>query len=58
MYEMYTFGKVPYTTMNHDEVLVFLQEGKRLERPEDMPENLYEIVTTCWMEKPEERLKI
>src|SRR3569833_3173458 len=55
IYEVFTFGKIPYTTMNHDEVLTFLQEGKRLDRPENMTEEIYELCRRCWEERPENR---
>uniref|UniRef100_A0A914E1A8 receptor protein-tyrosine kinase n=1 Tax=Acrobeloides nanus TaxID=290746 RepID=A0A914E1A8_9BILA len=40
MYEVFSLGKVPYAVMNNDDVLEFLQEGKRLERPEFSSEGL------------------
>jgi serine/threonine protein kinase len=49
-YEMFTLGQVPYATLDHNEVFEFLKSGKRLERPEAMPEEVYEIVRTCWEE--------
>uniref|UniRef100_A0A914EQQ5 Protein kinase domain-containing protein n=1 Tax=Acrobeloides nanus TaxID=290746 RepID=A0A914EQQ5_9BILA len=55
LYEVYTFGKVPYTTMNHDEVLKFLQEGKRLDCPEGMPTELYDLAMQCWEESSQNR---
>uniref|UniRef100_A0A914E5T0 Protein kinase domain-containing protein n=1 Tax=Acrobeloides nanus TaxID=290746 RepID=A0A914E5T0_9BILA len=55
IYEMFAYGLVPYTTMHHDEVLAFLQEGNRLGCPEDMPNELYEITRKCWEENPDDR---
>lgn len=52
---MFAYGLVPYTTMHHDEVLAFLQEGNRLGCPEDMPNELYEITRKCWEENPDDR---
>uniref|UniRef100_A0A914CSM9 Protein kinase domain-containing protein n=1 Tax=Acrobeloides nanus TaxID=290746 RepID=A0A914CSM9_9BILA len=49
MYEMFTFGSVPYINMNNDELLVFLQTGERLERPNNISDELYEIMLSCWI---------
>uniref|UniRef100_A0A914EAZ9 Protein kinase domain-containing protein n=1 Tax=Acrobeloides nanus TaxID=290746 RepID=A0A914EAZ9_9BILA len=56
MYEMFSLGKVPYATMNNDDVLEFLQENdKRLECPENTPANAYDIMRMCWKKEPDER---
>lgn len=55
MHEVFTFGQVPYVTMNHDEVFEFLKSGRRLAQVEDMPDDLYEITMECWEETPENR---
>jgi serine/threonine protein kinase len=55
MYEVFSLGKVPYAVMNNDDVLEFLQEGKRLERPEFSSEGLYDIMKKCWKKEVESR---
>lgn len=56
MYEMYSLGKEPYGNMESREVLTFLNEGKRLERPEFMQEEkLEQMMKNCWEEDPVER---
>uniref|UniRef100_A0A914ER02 Protein kinase domain-containing protein n=1 Tax=Acrobeloides nanus TaxID=290746 RepID=A0A914ER02_9BILA len=48
VYEVFTFGSIPYANMNNDEMLVFLQAGNRLERPNNVCDELYEIMKSCW----------
>uniref|UniRef100_A0A914E0H7 Protein kinase domain-containing protein n=1 Tax=Acrobeloides nanus TaxID=290746 RepID=A0A914E0H7_9BILA len=55
MYEIFSGGKVPYTTMSNDEMLEFLQEGNRLSCPEETPEEVYEIMLQCWNQEPVNR---
>uniref|UniRef100_A0A914EI63 Protein kinase domain-containing protein n=1 Tax=Acrobeloides nanus TaxID=290746 RepID=A0A914EI63_9BILA len=55
MYEMFTFGQIPYASMNNDELLVFLQSNGRLERPVNMTEELCEIMYSCWIKDMEKR---
>ena len=55
MYEVFTCGKVPYENMNNDELIVFLQSGWRLERPENMDDICYGIMMSCWNKVPAER---
>ena len=34
---------------------MFIKEGGRLDCPENCPPEVYEIMKTCWYERPEER---
>jgi hypothetical protein len=34
LFELFSFGQMPYAGMENAEILPFLQEGKRLDRPE------------------------
>ena len=55
MYEVFTFGEIPYATMNNDELVMFLKSGARLELPNNMDVGLYEIMLSCWREDLKER---
>ena len=33
-------------------------DGKRLDKPESMSQNTYELITQCWCQVPKERLEI
>uniref|UniRef100_A0A914E2J5 receptor protein-tyrosine kinase n=1 Tax=Acrobeloides nanus TaxID=290746 RepID=A0A914E2J5_9BILA len=55
MYEVFTFGGIPYATMNNDELVMFLKSGARLELPNNMDFDLYEIMLSCWREDLQKR---
>uniref|UniRef100_A0A914DBG1 Protein kinase domain-containing protein n=1 Tax=Acrobeloides nanus TaxID=290746 RepID=A0A914DBG1_9BILA len=56
LYEIFTSGETPYKGIEqqHD-LLDFLNEGKRLERPSFCPENIYNLMASCWFYDPNER---
>lgn len=48
MYETFSLGRVPYNTLNNDQITDFLESGQRLERPEFASEEMYRIMLSCW----------
>jgi len=50
LYELITHGSCPYPTMSNAQVLEALQTGYRMPRPMGCPEQLYEIMSSCWLE--------
>lgn len=56
LWEMYSFGQLPYGEMSGGEVIRMLEEeNKRLERPEACPDHTYSLMLQCWDLKPEKR---
>ncbi|XP_060899952.1 tyrosine-protein kinase Lyn isoform X3 [Labrus mixtus] len=55
LYEIITYGKIPYPGMTKGEVMSSLQHGYRMPQPNGCPAELYEIMMTCWRNKPEDR---
>ncbi|XP_062337359.1 tyrosine-protein kinase Lyn isoform X2 [Osmerus eperlanus] len=55
LYEILTYGKIPYPGMSNGEVMTSVQRGYRMPRPENCPSELYDIMSTCWKTKPEDR---
>ncbi|XP_063779811.1 tyrosine-protein kinase Lyn isoform X1 [Pseudophryne corroboree] len=55
LYEIITYGKIPYPGMSNADVMSALQRGYRMPRMENCPEELYDIMKQCWKEKAEER---
>jgi serine/threonine protein kinase len=56
MYEMFTYGKVPYPDFfDKDTIVNFLLRGQRLECPETVGDEIYQIMLQCWAENPDER---
>lgn len=44
-----------FSGMTNPEVIRALERGYRMPRPEHCPEELYNIMTRCWKNRPEER---
>lgn len=55
MYEIFTIGGSPYPRVDVKALSSLLQEGYRMPRPPHLDEKLYEVMRSCWTEKPEER---
>uniref|UniRef100_A0A3Q3XQK5 Tyrosine-protein kinase n=1 Tax=Mola mola TaxID=94237 RepID=A0A3Q3XQK5_MOLML len=55
LYEIITYGKIPYPGMTKGEVISSLQRGYRMPRPDNCPTELYDIMMSCWNHKPEDR---
>ncbi|MED6287115.1 hypothetical protein CHARACLAT_013163 [Characodon lateralis] len=55
LYEIITYGKIPYPGMTKGEVMSSIQRGYRMPQPENCPSELYDIMMSCWKNKPEDR---
>lgn len=55
LWEIGTLGGFPYPTVSNHELLTYLIEGRRLERPENCSEHLYRLMLACWSEAPADR---
>lgn len=53
--EIVTYGRTPYPGMSNPEVIRALERGYRMQRPDNCPEELYDIMMKCWKNKPEDR---
>ncbi|XP_036006842.1 tyrosine-protein kinase Lck [Fundulus heteroclitus] len=53
--EIVTYGRIPYPGMSNPEVIQNLERGYRMPKPENCPDELYDIMQECWRERPEER---
>ncbi|XP_070547828.1 tyrosine-protein kinase receptor Tie-1-like [Ptychodera flava] len=58
LWEICSLGCTPYETLLEDDVKNFIQAGKRLDIPPGCAETLYQIMTSCWIDIPDERLKV
>ena len=56
LYEIITFGQVPYPGMTNEVVLEVLQQGYRMPCPPGCPDKLYNIMIHCWHKEPANRL--
>ncbi|XP_062901648.1 tyrosine kinase, non-receptor, 2b isoform X5 [Mobula hypostoma] len=56
LWEMYTYGQEPWVGLNGSQILHKIdKEGERLQRPEDCPQDIYNVMLQCWAHKPEDR---
>ncbi|XP_065081203.1 insulin-like receptor isoform X2 [Ochlerotatus camptorhynchus] len=55
MWEMATLASQPYQGLTNDQVLRYVIEGGVMERPENCPDSLYELMRRCWQHRPTAR---
>ena len=55
LYELITYGRIPYPKMSNIQILEAVERGYRMSPPANCPELLYEIMTECWKRNPESR---
>ncbi|XP_035277811.1 tyrosine-protein kinase SRK2 [Anguilla anguilla] len=55
LYEIITFGQMPYPTMTNYQVVQKLPTGYRMPCPSNCPAVLYNIMMECWKENEQER---
>ncbi|XP_066475599.1 activated CDC42 kinase 1 isoform X2 [Tiliqua scincoides] len=56
LWEMFTYGQEPWVGLNGSQILHKIdKEGERLTRPEDCPQDIYNVMLQCWAHKPEDR---
>ena len=55
MHEMFSFGQISYANVNNDELIVFVQFGRRSESPKNMGIELSGVMFSCWDRDPEAR---
>ncbi|KAM3185782.1 hypothetical protein ACTXT7_005686 [Hymenolepis weldensis] len=55
VWEIYSFGSLPYSDVPGHKLSALLQEGKRLDTPVDTPSKMATLMEHCWKLKPEER---
>ncbi|WAR25287.1 MET-like protein [Mya arenaria] len=55
LWELLTRGMCPYPAVDNWDMMRFLKDGRRLEKPDFCPEEMYQIMFRCWSWEPEER---
>nr|XP_029729484.1 fibroblast growth factor receptor 3-like [Aedes albopictus] len=55
LWEIGTLGGYPYPTVSNHELLEFLHNGNRLDRPENCSTELYDLMLHCWMAETDDR---
>uniref|UniRef100_A0A673W372 Tyrosine-protein kinase n=1 Tax=Salmo trutta TaxID=8032 RepID=A0A673W372_SALTR len=54
-FSIITYGRIPYPGMTNPDVIRNLDRCYRMPCPEGCPGELYDLMMTCWKERPEER---
>lgn len=59
LYEMISYGRVPYPGKDNTETLMFIRDGGRMNKPTgcpvECPQKLFDVMLHCWKQVPEER---
>ncbi|NXX68203.1 FRK kinase, partial [Spizella passerina] len=55
LFEIITYGQMPYHGMPGHQVIQLLDNGYRLPQPETCPAPLYRMMEKCWNAEPDER---
>ncbi|OQR68809.1 tyrosine-protein kinase CSK-like, partial [Tropilaelaps mercedesae] len=55
LWEIYSFGRVPYPRIPLAEVVRHVDKGYRMEAPEGCPPEIYTLMQRAWHREPEER---
>ncbi|KAM7536546.1 hypothetical protein Aperf_G00000087609 [Anoplocephala perfoliata] len=56
VWEIYSFGSLPYSDIPSNKLKSSLKEGKRLDAPINTPNKMLELMNDCWKYEPKERL--
>ncbi|XP_060900284.1 activated CDC42 kinase 1-like isoform X2 [Labrus mixtus] len=56
LWEMFTHGQEPWLGLNGSQILHKIdKEGERLPKPEDCPQDIFNVMQQCWAQKPDDR---
>ena len=55
MWELYTNGKAPYTLLSNEVTMEYVIGGKRLDKPDECPSDVWDIVQSCWAKEADDR---
>ncbi|XP_005363674.1 proto-oncogene tyrosine-protein kinase ROS [Microtus ochrogaster] len=55
VWEILTLGHQPYPAHSNLDVLNYVQEGGRLEPPRNCPDDLWNLMSQCWAQEPDQR---
>ncbi|KAM9368362.1 LOW QUALITY PROTEIN: insulin-like growth factor 1 receptor [Phaethornis superciliosus] len=55
LWEIATLAEQPYQGMSNEQVLRFVMDNGVLERPENCPDKLHQLMCWCWQQNPRQR---
>ena len=48
LWEMATLAEVPYQGLANEQVMSYVKEGRKMQRPENCPDILFNMMSECW----------
>ncbi|XP_040076080.1 NT-3 growth factor receptor isoform X4 [Ixodes scapularis] len=58
LWEIFALGKQPWYELSNHEVIQQVTSGKLLGKPDECPEEIYQIMLSCWKAQPQDRSPI
>ncbi len=55
LWEVFTLGGSPYYGLSTDGLLKFLKDERKMEKPDDCPDEFYDLVIKCWSQELDDR---
>ncbi|XP_051763666.1 megakaryocyte-associated tyrosine-protein kinase isoform X3 [Ctenopharyngodon idella] len=55
LWEIFSFGRQPYPKMSVSDVREYVDQGYRMEPPDECPPDVYAIMMSCWEMDPKKR---
>jgi serine/threonine protein kinase len=55
LWEAVSYGCRPYEGMDGQDILRLFRENRRLPKPDNCPDEIYELMWGCWQFRPEDR---
>ncbi|CAH8556058.1 unnamed protein product [Schistosoma turkestanicum] len=55
LWEIYSYGRIPYPRMMANQVLRHIESGYRMKSPEDCPSTIYSLMLRTWHSEPSNR---
>ncbi|XP_027205608.2 tyrosine-protein kinase transmembrane receptor Ror2-like [Dermatophagoides pteronyssinus] len=55
LWEIFSYALQPYYGLTHEQVICYLKEGNLLTKPESCPDQIYDLMKTCWQSEPSTR---
>ncbi|XP_072264904.1 proto-oncogene tyrosine-protein kinase ROS isoform X2 [Pyxicephalus adspersus] len=55
LWELFTLGQQPYQGYSNMEVLHYVRSGRRMDSPDNCPDDVWNLILKCWMQDPAKR---
>ncbi|XP_077343180.1 proto-oncogene tyrosine-protein kinase ROS isoform X1 [Lithobates pipiens] len=55
LWELFTLGQQPYQGYSNMEVLHYVRSGRRMDSPDNCPDDIWDLILKCWMQDPIKR---